>query len=316
MHDLGSRSEVEPDDCVYPFQIDKIGVRGRLVRLGPAIHEVLSGHQYPDAVSEYLGELVALSAALSSALKFEGVFSLQVRSNGPIRALVADFETPGSIRAYASFDRGAVETAAQDGHREIQRFFGDGFLSWIVDQGAETERHQGIVALEGSTLAECTENYFRRSEQLRAVIRVGVAREVVRGGPDQWRAGAVMVQNLAATGGKGGKKYDDQMATEEDWQHARALVGTARASELCDTFLSPSAFLRRLFHEDGVWLYESAPVMAKCRCSRERIEAVLNQFPADEVREMVLENGKIEVRCEFCNRCYHFEPDDRLNPGG
>ena len=316
MHDLESRGEAEPDDCVYPFQIDKIGIRGRLVRLGPAIHEVLSGHRYPDAVSQYLGELVALSAALSSALKFEGVFSLQIRSNGPIRALVADFETPGSIRAYASFDEDAVEAAARGGPRGIDRFFGEGFLSWIVDQGADSERHQGIVALEGGTLAECTENYFRRSEQLRAVIRVGVAREVVRGGQDQWRAGAVMVQNLATTGGIGGKKHDNQIATEADWQHARALVGTAQASELCDTLLSPSAFLRRLFHEDGVWLYESSPVVAKCRCSRERIEAVLNQFPADEVQEMVLENGKIEVRCEFCNRCYDFDVDDRPNSGG
>ncbi|MDA0368492.1 MAG: Hsp33 family molecular chaperone HslO [Proteobacteria bacterium] len=307
MHDLEGRLLAEPDDCVYPFQIDKIGVRGRLVRLGPAINAVLSGQQYPDAVSYLLGELIVLSVALSSALKFDGIFSLQIRGNGPIRAMVADFQTPGSIRAYASFDAGNVEKAAELGVEGIDRFFGEGVLSWVVDQGADTERHQGIVALEGNTLAECTENYFRRSEQLRAAVRVGVAREIVRGGQVQWRAGAIMVQNLASAGGLEGPKFVDQVATDEDWQHARALVGTATASELCDPLLQPSAFLRRLFHEDGAWVYDPTPIVAKCRCSRERIEAVLKQFPPHEVEDMVLDSGQIEVRCEFCNQCYSFE---------
>ena len=307
MHDLEGNSQVEPDDCVYPFQIDQVGIRGRLVRLGPAIDEVLSSHDFPDAVSNLLGELVALSAALSSALKFDGVFSLQVRGNGPIRALVADFQSPGSIRAYASFDRDAVAETVASGTTAIRDFFGAGVLSWIVDQGNDTERHQGIVSLDGETLSECTENYFRQSEQLRAVIRVGVVREIVRGGHGQWRAGAIMVQNLATTGGKTGRKVDDEYATEQDWQHAKALVQTATATEMCDPLLQPTAFLRRLFHEDGVWLYDSTPLIAKCRCSRERIETVLEQFSADEIKEMVLDTGMIEVRCEFCNRSYTFE---------
>lgn len=307
MHDLADDAQVEPDDSVYPFQIDKIGVRGRLVRLGPAIDTVLASHDYPDPVSNFLGELVALSAALSTALKFEGVFSLQVRGNGPIRAMVADFQSPGSIRAFASFDADAVTQVAQAGKTAIRDYCGAGLLSWVVDQGNDRERHQGIVSLDGETLSECTENYFRQSEQLRAVIRVGVVREIVRGGERQWRAGAIMAQNLAATGGHSGRKVADQYATEEDWQHAKALVQTATTTELCDPLLPPSAFLRRLFHEDGVWLYEPTALAARCRCSRERIEAVLEQFSAEEVAEMVLENGLIEVRCEFCNRSYTFE---------
>lgn len=307
MHDLEGPAQAEPDDCVYPFQIDKIGIRGRLVRLGPAIDEVLSSHDYPDPVSNFLGELVALSAALSSALKFDGVFSLQVRGDGPIRALVADYQSPGSIRGFASFDQEAVTKLAAAGAVGIAEFFGAGVLSWVVDQGNDGERHQGIVSLEGETLAECTENYFRQSEQLRAVIRVGVVREIIRGGKGQWRAGAIMVQNLATTGGKSGPKIDDEYATEQDWQHAKALVQTATAAEMCDPLLGPSAFLRRLFHEDGVWLYDSTALIAKCRCSRERIEGVLEQFSDEEVKDMVLESGLIEVRCEFCNRLYTFE---------
>ena len=307
MHDLDGQAQAEPDDCVYPFQIDKAGIRGRLVRLGSAIDEVLSSHDYPDPVSNFLGELVALSAALSSALKFDGVFSLQVRGNGPIRALVADYQSPGSIRAFASFDQDAVKEVAEFGAAGITGFFGAGVLSWIVDQGNDSERHQGIVSLEGETLAECTENYFRQSEQLRAVLRVGVVREVIRGGKGQWRAGAIMVQNLATTGGQSGRKIDDEYATEQDWQHAKALVQTATAAEMCDPLLKPSAFLSRLFHEDGVWLYDPTALIAKCRCSRERIETVLEQFSAEEVKDMILDSGLIEVRCEFCNRSYTFE---------
>lgn len=307
MHDLESRDHIEADDGVYPFQIDKVGIRGRLVRLGPAIDTILASHDYPDPVSNFLGELVALSAALSSALKFEGVFSLQVRGNGAIRALVADFQSPGSMRAFASFDSDAVAQVAQSDNSGIRDFCGDGVLSWIVDQGNDTERHQGIVSLDGETLAECTENYFRQSEQLRAVVRVGVVREMVRGGDRQWRAGAIMVQNLAAVGGHSGRKIEDQYATEQDWQHAKALVQTATAAEMCDPLLQPSAFLRRLFHEDGVWLYDPTSLAAKCRCSRDRIETVLEQFSAEEIKEMVLDNGLIEVRCEFCNQSYTFD---------
>ena len=307
MHDLDAQAQAEPDDCVYPFQLDKVGIRGRLVRLGPVVDEVLSSHDYPDPVSNFLGELVALSAALSSALKFDGVFSLQVRGNGPIRALVADYQSPGSIRAFASFGQDAVKEVAESGAVRVTDFFGAGVLSWIVDQGNDSERHQGVVSLEGETLAECTENYFRQSEQLRAVLRVGVVREVIRGGKGQWRAGAIMVQNLATTGGQSGRKIDDEYATEQDWQHAKALVQTATAAEMCDPLLKPSAFLRRLFHEDGVWLYNPTALVAKCRCSRERIKAVLGQFPAEEVKDMVLDSGLIEVRCEFCNRLYTFE---------
>jgi molecular chaperone Hsp33 len=307
VHDLEGQAQAEPDDCVYPFQIDKVGIRGRLVSLGPAIDEVLSGHDYPHPVSDFLGELVALSAALSSALKFDGVFSLQVRGNGPIRALVADYQSPGSIWAFASFDQDAVKEVAESGAVGVTDFFGAGVLSWVVDQGNDSERHQGIVSLEGETLAECTENYFRQSEQLRAVLRVGVVREIIRGGKGQWRAGAIMVQNLATIGGQSGRKIDDEYATEQDWQHAKALVQTATAAEMCDPLLKPSAFLRRLFHEDGVWLYDPTALIAKCRCSRERTETVLKQFSVEEVKDMVLDSGLIEVRCEFCNRSYTFD---------
>lgn len=310
MPELSDRREAESaDNRVYPFQVDKIGVRGRLVRLGSALDKILSVHGYPNLVSSLLGESIVLCVAMSSTLKFDGVFSLQIRGNGAIRAVVADFETPGAVRGYASFDEQAIG-AIDEAERDVGALFGDGYLTWTVDQGLATERYQGIVPLEGASLAQCMESYFRRSEQLRAVVRVGVAREERPHGGEHWRGGAIMAQNMAAEGGRGGKPGG--VVDEADWQHAEALVGSTTALELCDSSLTPAALLRRLFHEDGVWLYDASPVAARCRCSTARIETVLDQFSRDEIAEMITPLGKIEVTCEFCSKSYQFDGERRL----
>jgi len=293
------------DDRVYPFQIDKIGVRGRLVRLGEALDRILTPHDYPEPVAILLGEVVGLCIVLSSTLKFDGVFSLQIRGNGPVKAVVADLETPGGIRGYASFDETAA--AALKGPMTPAEIFGNGLLTWTVDQGQDTERYQGIVPLEGDTLAACLESYFRRSEQLRAVVRVGVARVDTANQLRRWRGGAIMAQNLATEGGHAASARPDQPVDDASWDHARALVGSTTVLELCDPALPPAALLRRLFHEDGVWVYEPETLEARCRCSKERIEAVLSQFSEAEVAEMVTKSGKIEVRCEFCSKTYHLD---------
>ncbi len=301
-------SEVGPtpgeDDRIYPFQVEDIGVHGRLVRLGDALDEILGTHRYPDPVSVALGEVVGLCVVLSSTLKFDGVFSLQIRGDGPIKAVVADLETPGGIRGYASFDAGAVRLLPDQ--VAPRHLFGNGLLTWTVDQGKQTERHQGIVPLEGETLAACVEGYFRRSAQLRAVVRVGVARHEVPGSAPRWRGGAIMAQNLAAEGGRAASRRRAP-EDDDDWQKVRALVGSTTVLELCDPELPPNSLLRRLFHEDGVWVYETSSLAARCRCSRERIETVLSQFSAEEVAEMVTETGDIEVRCEFCSKAYSFD---------
>ena len=157
------------DDLIQPFQVERIGVRGRVVRLGAVSDEILTRHGYPDAVSYVLGEAMVLAAALASALKFDGVFALQTRTEGPVRILQVDVETPGRLRGYARFDEADVARAVEkSGHENltVPELLGPGYLSWTVDQGADTERYQGIVALEGATLAACAENYFRQYEQL------------------------------------------------------------------------------------------------------------------------------------------------------
>src|SRR6185312_696753 len=163
-----------PDDLVQPFQIEPFALRGRLVRLGPAIDSILTRHAYPGPVAAMLGEAIALAVALAGALKYEGVFTLQTKGDGPIKLMVADVTTAGAIRGYAQFDAGRIAASAASG-APVPRLLGAGYLALTVDQGEHTERYQGIVELQGGTLAECVHHYFRQSEQVEAALKVAVA---------------------------------------------------------------------------------------------------------------------------------------------
>src|SRR5258706_12626383 len=184
-------------DQVQPFQIERGGTRGRLVRLGPLIDTVLAQHDYPEPVALLLAEMLSLAAALASALKFDGVFTLQTKGDGPIRLMVADVTSGGDVRGYAQFDAGRLSalTASAGPGLSAPRPLGAGYLAFTVDQGVHTERYQGIVELTGATLVECIHHYFRQSEQLEAGIKLAVATD--RG----WCAGVLMLQRLPGEGG-------------------------------------------------------------------------------------------------------------------
>jgi molecular chaperone Hsp33 len=294
-------------DLVQPFLVESIGVRGRLVRLGDALDEILVRHDYPLPVSHLLAETVALAAAFASAVKLDGIFSLQVKGNGPVKTLVADVESPGTLRGYARFDAAA---SAGSGALPLAQLVGEGFLVWTVDPKAG-ERHQGIVALDGGTIAACAENYFRQSEQLRAAVRIGVGRAAGADGRARWRAGALMMQRIAAAGGIAPPPQELE-AADEHWRQGLALGGSVTPGELIDPRLSENDLLYRLFHEVGVAVTGPTALKAGCRCNEARVRNVLSRFSADELRDMVV-GKRIEVRCEFCNAMYWFDPD-RLVP--
>ena len=287
-------------DFVVPFQVERAALRGRIVRLGPLLDEIVSRHAYPRPVSLLLAELVTLTATLASALKYEGVFTLQISGKGPVSILVADMTSTGDLRAYAQFDAVAVAAVA-DGPvlSPVSGLLGTGHLAFTVDQGADTERYQGIVALEGNTLTDCIHHYFRQSEQLDAAIKVAV--EGGEGMP--WRSGAIMIQRLP-----GEARADELTRAEADeaWREAVALMGSARAEEMTDPALAPERLLFRLFHEPGVRAYESVALRAGCRCSRARVERTLSSFPREEVVALI-EDDAVRVKCEFCGIDYAFD---------
>ncbi|HUN53300.1 MAG TPA: Hsp33 family molecular chaperone [Candidatus Sulfotelmatobacter sp.] len=300
------------DNLIQPFQVEGVGLRGRLVRLGSVLDEILTRHDYPDLVSGMLGEALTLTAALAAALKFDGIFTLQTKGDGPIGTMVADYRTPGDLRGYAGFDAAAIAAlAAGRGGPSgaVPRLLGAGYLAFTVDQGGDTERYQGIVELAGATLADCAHKYFLQSEQLEAGIRLAVRQVPDADGTPRWRGGALMLQRLPGEGPQG-RRADD---ADEAWRRALLLMGTASDAELVDRTLPARDLLYRLFHEDGVRVWQPLPLGAGCRCSRERVAMVLGSFPPAEVAGMASE-GRIEVTCEFCNSHYAFALEDLVRP--
>jgi len=285
------------DDIVLPFQVEPFALRGRLVRLGPAAETILAAHDYPEPVSRLLAEMLALAPCLAAALKYEGVFTLQVKGNGPVQTLMADITSEGAMRGYASFDTDAVQKVMEEHGADapLQRLTQGGYIAFTVDQGRHAERYQGIVELSGTTLAECTHAYFRNSEQLETGIKVAAGRSTT----GTWRAAAIMVQRLAYAGGTGAPKGVSEDEYDEGWRTAVILMSSCTAGELLDETLVPEALLYRLFHETGVRVYPEEALVAKCRCSTEKVERVLKSLTDEELRDMTVD-GTVSVVCEFC----------------
>jgi molecular chaperone Hsp33 len=316
------------DDTVLPFQVEALDLRGRLVRLGPAVDEILSRHSYPAPVAKLLGEAIVLGVLLGSALKFEGRFILQTQTDGPVRMLVVDFTTPGKIRACARFDKGRVAAAMEAGTATAGALLGHGHLAMTIDQGTAMSRYQGLVALQGGDLEAAAHEYFRRSEQIPTRVRLAVAEEF-RPGPDglrhRWRAGGIMLQFLPKTAermrqadldpGDAPEGTTPHVIPEDDaWVEGRSLVETVEDVELIDPALSSERLVYRLFHERGVRVFRCRDVAAECSCSRTRITDMLRSFSAEERADMV-ENGVISVTCEFCNSTYVVQPAE-VEPQG
>lgn len=302
-----------PDDSVLPFQIESSGAMGRLLRMGPALTSILSQHAYPAAVSELLAEALTLTGLLGAALKTDGKFILQTRSDGPVSFLVAQYNAPGSLRGYASFDAAAVEALGQDKENK-HRLLGKGHLAMTIDPGEDMERYQGVVALDGGDLAAAADVYFRQSVQLPTFIKIAVARHYEAGKGDvaggwSWRTGGLMVQKLSGEGGLENREASagNGHAEDEDWSRVQLLSATVEDHELVDPMLAPERLLYRLFHEERVRAFRKVPLAAFCQCSRERVELMLGGFSPAEIAEMTQDDGHIRVTCEFCNRHYDFE---------
>lgn len=287
------------DDLVAAFQIEGWPVRGRIVRLGPAIDEVLTRHDYPEPVAALLGEACALAALVGSSLKFEGRLIVQAQGDGPVPFVVADYDTSGGLRGYCRFDADRVEQASQGFVRPGARsLLGEGVFIMTIDQGPEMDRYQGVTPIEGETLALCAEQYFAQSEQTPTRVRLAVG-SVDTGQGRRFRAGGLLIQNIAADDARG--------STEDAWVRAQALFETTGEDELIDPTLSGETLLWRLFNEDGVRVFEPKPLRAFCRCSAERVATVVDSFSAEERAEMVEPDGKIHVTCEYCSRVYRLE---------
>jgi molecular chaperone Hsp33 len=309
------------DDTVLPFEVAPLDLRGRVVRLGPAIDTILRRHDYPEPVTRLLGEAIVLTALLGSALKFEGRFILQTQSDGPVRMLVVDFTSPGNMRACARFDKERVAAATAAGKDDPGALLGKGHLAMTIDQGPDMSRYQGLVALEGNGLEDVAHEYFLRSEQIPTRVRLAVGEEVVSaagGARHRWRAGGLLLQFLPKAPERARQPDLDpgdapegtqahSLAEDDAWVEGRSLVATVEDVELIDPEVSAERLLYRLFHERGVRVFRNVPLADACSCSRDGVASMLKSFSQDD-RDHMVENGVITVTCEFCNSTYVFEP--------
>ncbi|MFN4009486.1 MAG: Hsp33 family molecular chaperone [Pannonibacter sp.] len=310
-------------DAVRPFTVEGLDVRGRAVALGPMLNQILDRHDYPAPVARLLGEAIVLTALLGTALKFDGRFTLQTQSDGPVSMLVVDFSGPDAIRAYARFDAeafghgGPVETA------DPATLLGRGHLAMTIDQGKHMQRYQGMVELDGISLEEVARRYFARSEQIPTEVRLAVGKLFTRregqAPGEAWTAGGILVQFLPEApermkqadlhGGDMPEGAEAHVVEDDDaWMEAKSLVNTVRDDELTDPEITVERLLFRLFHERGVRMFDAQPIADRCRCTREKIEAILVNFSEEEKSEMV-EDGKIVVTCEFCSTRYEFKAE-------
>ena len=288
-------------DLILPFQLEEANLRGRLVRVSATYDETIRNHGYPEPVCRLLGQCVALAAVLAGALKYDGLFTLQIQSDGPINLMVVDISSNGDLRATTRFDAEKVAEAEKQEGGEVPRLLGNGQLVFTVDQGADMDRYQGMVALVGETLSDCAREYFTRSEQIETAIEL-VALPTAEAGPT---AAALMIQRMPGEVTRH-QATDSLDEAEESWNRAVVLLQSATAEELTDVSLAPQDLLYRLYHQDGVKAYPAKPLTFKCRCSRAKVKATLASFPRAEVADLK-EDGRVTVTCQFCGLDYLFE---------
>jgi molecular chaperone Hsp33 len=290
-------------DIAQGFLLEKVGFRGRLVRLDHTLTTILNYHPYPYAVAHLLAQGLALSSLLVGMLKFDGIFTLQMRGNGAVPMLITDITNKGHLRGYARF-----ETDKLQNQLNYQDLVGTGYLALTVDQLLDNARYQGVVDIDGDSLAQSVRHYFQQSEQIRTGIFVH-AQQLPNG---NWQAGAIMLQQI----GQGEAHLSTELATnpqtDDDWQRAMLLMNTIKPAEMCAGLIAPEQLLYRLFHEDGVVVYPSLAISPQCRCAATRMQEVLATIDVAERQNLGLETGchkgQLSLTCEFCNTSYYFDP--------
>ena len=296
------------DNVIQTFQLDSTNFRGRAVRLGSALNDILGPHDYPAPVAHLVAETITLAVLLSSMLKYSGIFTLQAKGDGPVKMLVADITSDGVVRGCASFDEERVEHARQPlavladqegSQNHLSQYLGKGYIAFTVDQGGDgQDRYQGIVELKGASLVDCVQHYFNQSEQIRTGIKMAVGRR--EGG---WRAGGVMLQKMPDEGGHGEMARSN--LEEDDWRRSMILMDSSTEDELLDVGLHSNVLLMRLFHEEGVRVFKPQDVVKGCRCSRERVDGILVTLSDDDLEYMAQEDD-VSVKCEFCSTDYRY----------
>lgn len=286
-------------DKLLGFTLPARNARARVVRLDRVVDEVLAAHDYPAPITHLLSEALVLGALMGGLLKGEQAqLTMQAQTQaGVVSLLVCDYRA-GSMRGYADFD--AEKLGALGANPSLPALFGEGYLAITFETGVG-KRYQGIVPLEGETLAEACEAYFTQSEQIPTLIRVAS-----QSGAKGRVAAGLLIQHLAD--GEEGRERLHARMDHPDWEHVSTLASTISHEELVSNALSLEAIVWRLFHEeDEIRIQQGAHLARGCRCSAEYYQGVIARFPEDEQAAMRNDAGKIVVDCAFCSKEFELE---------
>jgi molecular chaperone Hsp33 len=297
------------DDICFGFALQNAPVRGQIVSLGPATaDEIVSRHELPNSISNMLGQVLALASLAGVSIKFDGKLIVEFRQEYgrkdlPVEFIVAEYNSKKTIRGMAKINRDAVhELEKTKKNPTLKDYFGEGFMLVTLDQGPQTERYQGQIALIGDTIAKVGEEYFERSEQIPTRIILATQQSSASKSHKEWRAEGVLIQKVAGDNARG--------ETNEIWEEACFKFATLANDELLDLNISQGELLLRLFHENGVEAFEPVLLTAKCTCSRERLVKTIGAFDKNEIEHLLEDDGKIHARCEFCNTTYLIAPTE------
>ncbi|MFN3552575.1 MAG: Hsp33 family molecular chaperone HslO [Novosphingobium meiothermophilum] len=282
-------------DQVLQFTLPDRNARGRVVRLGPVLDTVLSAHAYPGPIRQVLSEALTITALLGSLLKDQdSQLTMQAQTqDGVIDLLVCDYRN-GEVRGHVRHDRARLDELGPS--PSLFSLFGEGYLAITFDLAVTEQRYQGVVPLEGASLAQACENYFFQSEQVPTLIRVGVSNT-----PTGCVAGGLLLQHLPE--GEEGRERLHVQLDHPEWEHVVALGGSVKPEELVDRDIDLETVVWRLFHEEReIRIHADRPLKRGCRCTIEHYRNILSRFGAAEIAEMKNEAGLIVVDCAFCSK--------------
>ncbi len=315
-NDLPANSNTPPlEDEVLPFQPEGADILGRIIRADAAVSKILEQHDYPESVSELLGEAVLLTALIGSGLKLRGKFTLQIQSDGAINLLAADYSPNGGIRGYAGFDEEKLERWT--GGEKINPFLllGAGHIVITMNNGADESPYQSIVPIEGKSLSAAILKYIERSEQILSSLKLCV-RKVKRSQTETGaRQAAAALIRKAGKAGEDNRIVADSEQDEAEWNHHALLFKTLTDDELTDRTHTIETIPYRLFHQNGVRVFEKTRIFFYCGCERERFAAFLKSMAKEELQELAEkseESGKIVTNCRFCNQKRLFSLEELL----
>ena len=313
-------SQIAWDDTVLPFQLDRSDIRGRVVRLDGVLQQVLKQHTYPRQIEALVAEAALLTSLIGQMIKLRWKLSLQIRGSGPVRLIATDYYgptedgQPARIRAYAGYNADDLVPDA-----EPFSMIGDGYFAILIDQGEGTVPYQGITPIGGS-LSGCAETYFAQSEQLPTRFSLSFGQNQLPGQPPSWRGGGVMLQHMpkaspfvsaeAGSGAGGLLTHGDILAGEEgdNWNRVNLLLNTVEEIELIGPTVQPTDLLVRLFHEEGPRVFDAQPIRFGCSCSPEHVRKSLSIYAADDIADMITDDGIVTADCQFCGAHYEFDP--------